>query len=245
MNGRTTGCMSCYTFGGRKNMDTSLHEKNISSTVLESGEIVYEVRVINDLAPKPIYSFFKRLFDLTVSLLAAIILLVPMLIIALLIKIDSRGPIFYKQERLGLNGKPFMLWKFRSMRVDAEANGAQWATENDSRCTKLGKILRLCRADELPQIYFNIIPGNLSIVGPRPERKVFYDDFSTYINGFEQRMMVKPGLTGYAQVNGGYDLKPEEKIVYDLEYIEKRSLGFDLKIIFRTAAIIFTHDGAK
>lgn len=226
-------------------MDTSLLDKNISSTVLDSGETVYEVRIIGEIKPKLLYRFFKRLFDLTVSLVVAILLLVPMLIIAVAIKLDSKGPVFYKQERLGRNGKPFTLWKFRSMRTDAEANGAQWATENDSRCTKVGKFLRLCRADELPQIYFNIIPGNLSIVGPRPERKVFYDEFATYINGFEQRMLVKPGLTGFAQVNGGYDLKPEQKIVYDLEYIENRSLWLDLKIIFKTAAIVFSHDGAK
>ncbi len=225
-------------------MDTALLEKN-RTVIEEDGKELYVIRKIEKPKGKWFYRFCKRSFDLIVSLIGAIVLLPLMLILAIAIKIDSKGPVFYKQERLGLNNKPFMLWKFRSMRTDAESNGAQWASDNDDRCTRVGKKLRLFRFDELPQIYFNILPGNLSIVGPRPERKVFYDEFATYIDGFEQRTYVKPGLTGLAQVNGGYDLKPEEKIVYDLEYIEKRSIWMDIKVMFKTVAVIFSHDGAK
>lgn len=168
-----------------------------------------------------------------------------MLIIALAIKIDSKGPIFYKQERVGLNGKKFMLYKFRSMVQNAEKDGAQWATLNDTRYTKVGRFLRKSRLDELPQIPFNILVGNLTFIGPRPERQCFYDQFADYIDGFEQRLLVKPGLSGLAQVNGGYNHKPHEKIVYDIEYIEKRSLTLDFVIILRTVLVVFNHKGAR
>lgn len=117
----------------------------------------------------------------------------------------------FKQERLGINGKPFMIYKFRSMRLDAEENGPQWADEQDPRCTHFGQILRRTRLDELPQLY-NILRGDMSFVGPRPERAYFYREFEKYIPGFSNRLLVTPGLTGYAQVNGGYSLKPEERL---------------------------------
>ena len=111
------------------------------------------------------------------------------------------------------------------MRLNAEENGPQWANEQDSRCTHVGQFLRRTRLDELPQLY-NILRGDMSFVGPRPERAYFYRKFETYIPGFSNRLMVVPGLTGYAQVNGGYSLKPEEKIVYDMEYIENAPFGW-------------------
>lgn len=203
------------------------------------------VRKIEKPKKKLIYRFLKRCFDFFASLIASLVLLPIMIILAVAIKVDSKGPVFYKQERLGKDGKKFMLYKFRSMRVDAERNGATWASSNDERCTKVGKFIRLVRLDELPQIPFNILVGNLSFIGPRPERKCFYDEFAKYIEGFEQRLYVKPGLSGLAQVNGGYDLKPEEKIVFDIEYIEKRSIWMDIRIIFKTIAVIFKHDGAR
>lgn len=219
-----------------------LFEKNVQ-TFIHDGKTKYKVRKVSP-SKKQFYSFVKRTFDLLASLLAFIILVIPMLLLVLIIKLDSPGPAIYKQERLGKNGKPFTLYKLRSMRVDAEKNGAQWAKDNDTRCTKFGKILRKCRLDELPQL-FNIIRGDMSIVGPRPERACFYEQFAEYIEGFDQRLCVKPGLTGYAQVCGGYDLKPEEKIVYDLEYIEKRSVLLDLSIICKTVLVVFTHKGAR
>lgn len=193
---------------------------------------------------KAIYEFDKRMFDIIVSLLFGTILLIPMLFIGIYVKLDSKGPAIFKQERLGLNGKPFVIYKFRTMYTNAEENGPQWAERIDYRCTRAGHLLRKSRLDELPQLW-NILKGEMSFVGPRPERAYFYDKFDTYIEGFRNRMVVKPGLTGWAQVNGGYNLKPEEKIVYDMEYIEKRSFWIDVKCLILTVKLVFTHEGAR
>ena len=128
--------------------------------------------------------------------------------------------------------------------MDAEIDGPQWASKDDGRCTKLGKILRSSRLDELPQL-INILKGEMSLVGPRPERAFFYDEFEKYIPNFRDRLLVRPGLTGYAQVNGGYDLLPEEKIVYDMEYIAERSIKMDMMCILKTIAVVFSRDGAR
>lgn len=190
------------------------------------------------------YCFFKRLSDVVLSIAGMICLLIPMIVIAILIKVDSKGPAIYSQERLGKDGKPFMIYKFRSMILDAEANGPRWADVDDQRCTKLGRILRKTRLDELPQLY-NILVGEMTIVGPRPERECFYIEFEKYIPGFKNRLVVTPGLTGHAQVNGGYSLLPEEKIVYDMEYIKNRSFLMDMKCILKTIAVVFSHNGAR
>lgn len=190
------------------------------------------------------YLILKRLVDMVLAFLGLAILFIPMMIIALVIRLDSPGPALFMQERLGKDGKPFIMVKFRSMRMDAEANGPQWAQKNDNRCTKVGRFLRKSRLDELPQLV-NILMGEMSFVGPRPERACFYDEFETYIPHFRQRLLVCPGLTGHAQVNGGYELKPEEKIVYDMEYIAKRSLKMDLQCIWKTVLVVFSHDGAR
>lgn len=190
------------------------------------------------------YLFIKRLFDVVVSLVLGVVLLIPMLLLALLIRLDSPGPAIFKQERLGKDGKPFVMYKFRSMRLDAEKHGPQWAKENDRRCTRLGRIIRKSRVDELPQLW-NILRGDMSLVGPRPERAHFYDIFEVYIPNFRERLSVRPGVTGLAQVNGGYNLKPEEKIVYDLEYIKSRSVRMDLYCILQTVRVVFTHEGAR
>lgn len=230
-------------------------ENNLEATVLQqkmTTEYVPQTDrstltyVVEDVAVggSAWYRFWKRLFDLVVSILAGVVLLVPMLIIGVMIRLDSAGPAIYRQERLGKNGKPFVLYKFRSMHQNAEQNGPQWAKVRDQRCTRLGKILRASRVDELPQLW-NIFKGEMSFVGPRPERSCFYEEFETYIHGFSKRMQVRPGLTGLAQINGGYDLKPEEKIVYDMQYIKNRSLKLDLKCIFGTTKLVFTHKGAR
>lgn len=190
------------------------------------------------------FRFIKRLFDIIFSIVAGILTFPALLIIALLIKLDSPGKVLYIQERVGKNGKPFKMLKFRTMVENAENGKPVWADQNDPRCTRLGKKLRECRLDELPQIY-NILQGQMSLVGPRPERQCFYDEFEEYIHGFKNRLAVKPGLTGLAQVNGGYDLLPEEKIVYDMRYIKHRTLWLDLKIIFKTVRVIFKKEGAK
>lgn len=200
--------------------------------------------VLSRAEPSAGYLFVKRLFDIAASLLAGIVLLIPMLIIALIVRLDSPGPALFRQERLGKNGKPFTMLKFRSMYLDAEINGPQWAAVNDHRCTRVGCVLRNSRLDELPQLW-NILKGDMSFVGPRPERFCFYNEFEKHIPGFRNRLQIKPGLTGWAQINGGYDLKPEEKLVYDIEYIEKRSIRVDAICILKTVSLVFTHEGAR
>lgn len=193
---------------------------------------------------KPVYGAFKRMFDIVVSLIVLVVLFLPMCVVAVIIKIDSKGPVIFKQDRVGKNGKEFAMYKFRTMYVDAEKDGPKWADEKDSRCTRVGRKLRLCRIDELPQ-FVNVLKGDMSIVGPRPEREYFYNIFEEYIHGFSQRTSVTPGITGWAQINGGYGLLPEEKILYDLDYIKNRSLSFDLLCMYKTVKVVFTHEGAQ
>lgn len=190
------------------------------------------------------YLFIKRVFDIVASLSAGLILLIPMIVIGIMIRLDSPGPAIYRQLRLGKNGKEFYMLKFRSMVEDAEIDGPRWAEKDDERCTRLGYKMRKVRLDELPQLW-NIFVGDMSFVGPRPERPYFYDEFEKYIPNFRDRLAVKPGLTGHAQVNGGYELKPEEKIIYDMEYIRNRSVGMDLQCIFKTVVVIISRGGAR
>ena len=146
------------------------------------------------------YLLVKRLFDFFFALIGLIVLAIPMAIIALIIVFDSPGGAIFKQERLGKGGKPFVIYKFRTMNHDAEVNGPKWADKEDKRCTRFGAFLRKTRIDELPQLW-NILVGDMSFVGPRPERQYFYEQFEKYIVGFSNRLVVTPGLTGYAQVN--------------------------------------------
>ncbi len=218
-------------------------EDNVILPFEKTGE--YFIEDLGEIPKKPIYDFTKRMFDIFASLFALLVLLIPMGIIAISIKCSSKGTVFYSQERLGLDGKKIQVIKFRTMNMDAESNGAQWSGgEDDTRIFPLGHKLRQCRLDELPQ-FWCILKGDMSLVGPRPERECFYNEFETYIHGFSERLKAKPGLTGLAQVNGGYDLKPEEKIIYDIEYIKTRSFWLDLKLIFKTVGVVFSHDGAK
>lgn len=206
-------------------------------------EIIYHIPAVK---PKggSIYTIFKRCLDIVVALFSLIFFAVPMVIIAIVIRAESPGAAIFRQERLGKNGKPFTMYKFRSMYEDAEAMGPQWAKKQDIRVTRVGRFLRNTRLDELPQLW-NIFLGNMSLVGPRPERAYFYNSFETYIHGFKNRLAVKPGLTGLAQIKGGYNLLPEEKIVHDMEYIKNQSLWLDLKCIFKTLRLVITHEGAR
>ena len=205
----------------------------------------YFIEDLGKIPPKPMFSFVKRFFDIAVSFTGLLVLWLPMLILAIGVKCTSRGPAFYIQDRLGLNGKKIMIVKFRTMCIDAEKNGAQWSRgDRDPRITKFGRFLRKSRIDELPQLWC-ILKGDMSLVGPRPERECFYNEFEKYVHGFSERLKVKPGLTGLAQINGGYHLRPEEKIVYDVDYIKRRSLSLDIQIIFKTFKVVFTHEGAK
>lgn len=214
--------------------------------MIEIGDRVNIEYVVEDVWPakQPGYLFTKRLFDILFSAFLLLGLLIPMLLIIVAIKWDADGPAIYRQERLGKNGRPFVMYKFRTMTLDAEENGPQWAEVDDCRCTRLGRFLRHCRLDELPQLW-NILTGDMSFVGPRPERAYFYDKFEETIHGFRNRLRVTPGLTGLAQVNGGYDLPPKEKVILDMEYIRTRSVYTDLLCLLKTVKLVFTHEGAR
>ena len=179
------------------------------------------------------YEVVKRSLDIIFSMMALLILIMPMCIIAIAIKCTSKGAVLYTQERLGKDGKTFKIIKFRSMIDDAEKNSIQWCEKDDPRVTRLGAYLRRYHIDELPQLW-NIFVGDMSFVGPRPERECYYDAFETYIHGFHERLKVKPGLTGLAQVSGGSLMRPEEKIVYDIEYIKNRSIWLDIRVLYNT-----------
>lgn len=197
----------------------------------------------------PIQGFggvLKRLLDLF-GAAAGLLLLSPLfLAIAAAVKAGSRGPVFYGQERVGLDNRPFMMWKFRTMRVDAEAAaGPQWATRDDPRKTRIGAFLRKTSLDELPQLW-NVLRGEMSLVGPRPERPRFVDEFRESVRGYMKRHRVKAGMTGWAQVNGlrGSETSLEKRIEHDLYYIENWSLLFDLEILFRTIFVVLHDDSA-
>lgn len=188
----------------------------------------------------------KRAIDIVVSLIAAIILSPVFLITAIAIKATDHGPVFYKQIRLTKDGKEFKILKFRSMRVDAEKDGvARLSTgENDSRITPVGKIIRACRVDELPQL-FNILKGDLSIVGPRPERPEIASQYCEEMPEFALRLQAKAGLTGYAQVYGKYNTTPYDKLTMDLMYIAHPSIVEDLKIMLATVKILFMPESTE
>lgn len=196
--------------------------------------------------PRPEYYFLKRSFDLLASLLLFIITSPFFLIVALLIKFFDNGPIFYKQTRLTKNGKEFKVIKFRSMRVDAEKDGvARLSTgDDDDRITPIGKFLRKVRLDELPQL-LNIIKGDMSIVGPRPERPEIAKEYEEFLPEFSLRLQAKAGLTGYAQVYGKYNTTPYNKLEMDLMYIANPSIFEDLRIIFATIKILFQSESTE
>lgn len=177
--------------------------------------------------------FVKRLFDLLFSIIVGIILLPLSIVIALFIKLEDGGSVLYKQKRLTLDDRIFYVYKFRSMIPNAEQHGAQLATDNDIRITKVGRILRKFRLDEIPQL-LNILKGDMSVVGPRPERPELAHKYEKYIPEFDFRLRVKAGLTGYAQVTGLYDTSPYDKLKMDMMYIEQYSLLLDLRIIMMT-----------
>ena len=191
-----------------------------------------------------ISKLFARVFDITLSIIACFIGIPLIFIFGILIKIEDGGPIFYKQERVGIHGKKFVLYKLRSMITDAEKYGIQWSVKDDNRILKVGKIIRKTRIDEIPQL-FNVIKGDMSIIGPRPERPDFTYQFYKEIPGFVNRLTVKPGLTGFAQVNGGYECSPEEKLKLDLFYIKNKSIMINIKILLKTIKVLLTADGAR
>lgn len=189
--------------------------------------------------------WLKRVIDIVLALIGMIILAIATIIFAPIIKLTSPGPVFYSQKRVGYMGRPITIHKFRSMRNDAEKkNGAVWAQKNDPRVTAIGKFMRKTRIDELPQ-FWNILVGDMSLVGPRPERPQLTEEFYEEWPEFPERLRTIPGLTGWAQINGGYDISPEEKCHLDNYYIDHWSLLFDTKIVLSTVKIIFTGNGAR
>ena len=190
------------------------------------------------------YESIKSSIEFIFSLLLLIIT-VPICILACIaIYVELRVNPIYTQKRVGLNGRVFKIYKLRSMYIDAEKDGPKWASENDERITKVGRIIRKTRIDELPQLV-NILKRDMSFIGPRPERPEFIKEFIKYIPDFNDRLLVKPGITGWAQVNGGYSLTPKEKLEFDMYYIQNRGLKLDLLIIVKTIIVIFTRNGAR
>ncbi|MFC1651510.1 sugar transferase, partial [Candidatus Latescibacterota bacterium] len=204
------------------------------------------IRILAEPMP-PWEKNVKKMIDIFVSLMVLILFSPLFLIVAVAIKLDSKGPVLYIQERVGCKNSFFNLYKFRSMVVDAEEDsGPVWADKNDSRITRIGELLRKTRMDELPQIY-NIIRGDMSLVGPRPERPFFVEQLKKKIPYYQLRLKVKPGLTGWAQIKHSYDSSLDdvrEKLKYDLYYIENMSLNMDFKILVATVFVVLSRKGA-
>jgi sugar transferase (PEP-CTERM system associated) len=214
-----------------------------------SVENLYPSSIIfsNGFKSSAISKKLKRYFDVFVSVIGLILSFPLSLITAIGIKIDSKGPILYKQERVGEDGKVFHLLKFRSMCRDAEENGPVWAKKKDERVTRVGRVIRKLRVDEIPQM-FNVLKGEMSFVGPRPERPFFVEGLKRDIPFYSQRHAVKPGITGWAQIRYSYGASKEdalEKLKYDLYYIKHMSPLFDLMIILETAKIVLLGKGAR
>jgi lipopolysaccharide/colanic/teichoic acid biosynthesis glycosyltransferase len=212
----------------------------------------------------PIEATLLRVVNLAVSLVALTLLLPVILIVGFIIKLDSPGPVLYRQLRVGLNrrnllddddssgrrvndlgGRPFSICKFRTMYTNAEIEtGPVWATPNDARTTRIGQVLRRTRIDEIPQ-FWNVLKGEMSVVGPRPERPTFVRHLRREVNGYQLRNRVRPGITGWAQVNQGYDTDLESvrrKVGYDLEYVRRQSLLFDLWIMLKTLPVMINRE---
>lgn len=190
------------------------------------------------------YLKIKRVFDFVFALILSVVALPVIGVTAIAIKLESKGPVFFHQERVGLMGKHIMITKLRSMRTDAEKNGAQWAQKDDPRVTRVGKFIRKTRIDELPQL-FSVLKGDISLIGPRPERPQFTEEFSREYPGFEQRLLITPGLSGYAQVHGGYEITPGEKARLDVFYVRRVSIILDFKIFMTTIKVVLTGEGAR
>lgn len=219
--------------------DIALHKATLSRV---EDLPVFE---IESLCLAPGQQWGKRLFDLGVAALCLALAAPLLLLVALAVRCSSPGPVFYLQERVGLNGRRFKLVKFRTMVEDAERlSGPVLASENDPRVTPAGRWLRSARLDELPQL-FNVLKGDMSFVGPRPERPFFVERFSREIPGYRYRLKVKPGITGLAQVLGNYDTDPAGKLKYDLFYIRNYSLLLDLQIILQTLRVVLIPEAAK
>jgi sugar transferase (PEP-CTERM system associated) len=216
----------------------------ISTLELRPSQLVFS----GELGPRPGILLLQAGYNLVLALIGTILLAPLMLVAALCVKLSSKGPVLYRQTRVGLDDKPFTLYKFRSMYADAEAKtGAVWATKDDPRITPMGRVLRRSRLDELPQ-FFNVLKGDMAIVGPRPERPEFVKTLSERIPYYRQRHCVKPGITGWAQINYKYGDTIEDtiaKLEYDLYYIKNVSLSLDVYIVFHTLKTMLLSRGSQ
>ena len=221
----------------------------IYDVIMNSGRSVYLVDTpvfkVNNFGPSQLEKIVKRIFDIFFAIVMLVITSPILLITAIAIKLQDGGPIFYRQVRLTQYGRPFEIIKFRSMKIDAEKDGvARLAAEHDDRITKVGKFIRSCRIDELPQL-INILKGDMSVVGPRPERPELVEKIKEEVPEFDYRLGVKAGLTGYAQVYGKYNTKLKDKLLFDLIYIEQFSLFLDIRIMFMTFKILFKKESTE
>jgi sugar transferase (PEP-CTERM system associated) len=245
---------------GRLPMDTLL-DLRLSGVSVDHPASVYERYAgkiaVENLRPSwfilssgfrhtPALAAAKRVFDIIAALPGLLLAAPLMLVVAASVKVTSVGPVFYSQRRVGQNGRLFTIRKFRSMRVDAEAQtGAVWATSNDTRLTRVGRLLRSTRLDELPQLW-NVLLGDMSLVGPRPERPEFVGDLERKIQFYGQRHAVKPGLTGWAQISYRYGSTVDDarqKLQYDLYYLKHMSIALDVFIIFATFKTVLSRTG--
>jgi len=197
------------------------------------------------LRRRPVYTAVKAVIDLAAGVIGSLIALLVVPLVWLVYRLDDRGPVFYVQERIGLHGRPFRMWKFRTMQVNAEAEGPVWASADDDRVTGLGRLLRSTHLDELPQ-FFNVLRREMSLIGPRPERPVFVRLLGRAIPFFDRRHLVRPGVTGWAVVRFGYSGSVRDKWIiheHDLYYLKHRSLPLDLEIMARTVLVMLTRRG--
>lgn len=243
------GLLACYEAGVEVTPMTRLYEQITGRLPIEHMSERLWSQVLPDEAHSlraNLYALWKRVMDLILSIIGLTLFAILYPVLALIIKLDSKGPIFYTQMRLGLGGKPFRIVKLRSMVVDAEAAGvARWAQDNDSRITRVGKFLRRSRLDEVPQL-INVLRGEMSIIGPRPERPEFVETLAREIPYYRARLAVKPGLTGWAQVRYRYGNTQEDavrKLQYDLYYIRRQSPLLDLLITMKTISTMVTFAG--
>lgn len=227
-------------------MQHDLDENLTSRIPVEHIKDQWHLSLPIQVVASPFYFCWHNVMDGVFVIIGTVVLVVILPILALLIYLDSPGPIFYSQERLGLRGKSFCIYKFRSMQTDAERAGhAVWATEGDPRVTRIGRVMRAIHLDELPQV-LNILRGDMSLIGPRPEREAFAAELERDAPFYRFRLTVKPGLTGWAQVKYPYGNTKEDaliKLEYDLYYIKHQSLMLDIFIIFKTIGEIVLHRG--